>query len=118
MSASQAEEQILTGHSYDGIQEYDNPLPGWWRFLFWASIIFAPLYYFYFHFGVDGRSIHDKYEQHMASIFELRFQEIGELNPDRETILKYSKDPKWRSVEWSSTKPTVSAVMARTEPAW
>lgn len=25
-------------HNYDGIQEYDNPTPGWWHWLFWASI--------------------------------------------------------------------------------
>ena len=30
-----------TGHEYDGIQEYDNPLPGWWVMMFWATIIFA-----------------------------------------------------------------------------
>lgn len=30
-----------TGHAYDGIQEYDNPLPGWWFWLFVATIIFA-----------------------------------------------------------------------------
>jgi cytochrome c oxidase cbb3-type subunit 3 len=30
-----------TGHEYDGIQEYDNPLPRWWVMMFWATIIFA-----------------------------------------------------------------------------
>ena len=30
-----------TGHSYDGIEEYDNPLPRWWFMLFVATIIFA-----------------------------------------------------------------------------
>ena len=24
-------------HAYDGIREYDNPLPRWWRLGFWAS---------------------------------------------------------------------------------
>ncbi len=29
------------GHSYDGIEEYDNPLPRWWFMLFVATVIFA-----------------------------------------------------------------------------
>ena len=85
-------EGMLTGHAYDGIQEYDNPLPGWWKFLFWFFILIAPIYYFYMHSGIEGRSIHDEYNNHMASVFELRFSEIGELKPDRETILKYMND--------------------------
>ena len=29
------------GHSFDGIEEYDNPLPKWWFMLFVGTIIFA-----------------------------------------------------------------------------
>ncbi len=29
------------GHSYDGIEEYDNPLPRWWFMLFIGTFIFA-----------------------------------------------------------------------------
>jgi len=28
-----------TGHSWDGIEEYNNPLPRWWLWTFYASII-------------------------------------------------------------------------------
>lgn len=35
----------LLDHSYDGIQEYDNPLPRWWVWIFWATVIWAPIYY-------------------------------------------------------------------------
>lgn len=34
----------LLDHSYDGIQEYDNPMPRWWVITFWATIIFSVLY--------------------------------------------------------------------------
>lgn len=34
----------LLDHVYDGIQEYDNPLPGWWVWIFWATIAFSVLY--------------------------------------------------------------------------
>ena len=34
----------LLDHSYDGIQEYDNPMPRWWVITFWATIVFSILY--------------------------------------------------------------------------
>ena len=34
-------ENQTTGHVYDGIEEYDNPLPSWWFKMFVASIVFA-----------------------------------------------------------------------------
>lgn len=30
-----------TGHDYDGIEEYDNPLPHWWFLLFVATLVFT-----------------------------------------------------------------------------
>lgn len=33
-----------TGHTWDGLQEYDNPLPRWWFMLFLGGIIFAAVY--------------------------------------------------------------------------
>ncbi|WP_150303408.1 cytochrome-c oxidase, cbb3-type subunit III [Pseudomonas saliphila] len=33
-----------TGHSFDGIEEYDNPLPRWWFMLFVATIVFSVVY--------------------------------------------------------------------------
>ena len=33
-----------TGHEYDGIEEYDNPLPAWWMHMFVLTIIFAAGY--------------------------------------------------------------------------
>lgn len=35
------ENRRTTGHVYDGIEEYDNPLPSWWIKMFVISIVFG-----------------------------------------------------------------------------
>jgi cytochrome c oxidase cbb3-type subunit 3 len=41
---SDTETTRTTGHSFDGIEELDNPLPKWWYYLFIASCMFALAY--------------------------------------------------------------------------
>lgn len=33
-----------TGHTFDGIEEYDHPLPLWWLYLFIVTILFSVVY--------------------------------------------------------------------------
>ncbi|QYZ68162.1 cytochrome-c oxidase, cbb3-type subunit III [Neotabrizicola shimadae] len=34
-------EVATTGHSWDGIEELNNPLPRWWVWVFWATIVWS-----------------------------------------------------------------------------
>jgi cytochrome c oxidase cbb3-type subunit 3 len=38
------EEDGTTGHEYDGIREYNNPLPRWWLYMFYITIVFSIVY--------------------------------------------------------------------------
>ena len=87
--------EALTGHNYDGIQEYDNPLPGWWKWLFVATILMAPPYFMYYHSGVDGRSLEDRYDKALAANLRLAFAEIGELPLTRESVVEYLYKESW-----------------------
>jgi len=58
---SDNERDRLMAHGYDGIQEYDNPLPGWWVWIFWATIVFSLGYWAYYQLG-PGPSIVAQYE--------------------------------------------------------
>ncbi len=88
----------LTDHSYDGIQEYDNPLPAWWTWLFAGSVIFSPFYWVYFHSGDQSRTVVAGYNMSVAENLKLQFAEIGQLQPDQDTLLKFMHDPKWIKV--------------------
>ena len=38
------EEGKSMGHNFDGIEELNNPLPKWWSYMFYISIVFALIY--------------------------------------------------------------------------
>ncbi len=94
----------LTGHDYDGIQEYDNPLPGWWKLLFVATVLFAFPYWAFYHFGAPGRTLADQHGAAVAANARLQFAEIGELDGDPATLVKYMSDPSWVRVGQSVFK--------------
>jgi len=37
-------DRLIKDHSYDGIQELDNDLPPWWKWLFYITVVFAIVY--------------------------------------------------------------------------
>lgn len=48
------EKDILLDHNYDGIHELDNDLPPWWKYGFYASIVFAFIYMIHYHVTATG----------------------------------------------------------------
>ena len=43
--AGEAAQGDVTGHTWDGdLQEYNNPLPRWWLWLFYITLVFAGVY--------------------------------------------------------------------------
>jgi len=87
----------LTDHEYDGIREYDNPIPGWWNALFILTVIFSAAYVLFYHIGV-GPSIHDNYEAASVERMVAMFGEIGDLEPNAATIIDYMDDEEWIKV--------------------
>jgi cytochrome c oxidase cbb3-type subunit 3 len=76
----------LLDHAYDGIQEYDNPLPRWWLAIFWATIIFTPLYILYFHFG-GGMLAKERYDQEMIAFYDKQAEQLLALGEITENTL-------------------------------
>jgi mono/diheme cytochrome c family protein len=60
MSTKHPKDEVFE-HEFDGIQEYDNDLPGWWKKLFYGTIIFAVLYLLHFHVFGTGDLQHTEY---------------------------------------------------------
>lgn len=69
---SNPSENRLFEHQYDGIQEYDNPLPGWWKFLFYVTVVFSVFYFFHYHLGGLGKTVHDDYDQELVEFAALK----------------------------------------------
>lgn len=64
---SNGKSEQFTDHEYDGIREYDNPMPGWWKILFWLTFVFSLGYLFHYWIG-NGVGDVASYEDEMADV--------------------------------------------------
>lgn len=60
------EEEIMLTHDYDGIRELDNNLPPWWKYGFYATIVFAVAYMIHFHVSRTGDLQTAEYNKEVA----------------------------------------------------
>jgi cytochrome c oxidase cbb3-type subunit III len=70
---------LLLDHDYDGIQELDNKLPRWWVWLFNLCIVFAVLYFGYYHVQGIGFSRQHRGESIMNTEYENEMRIGGEI---------------------------------------
>jgi cytochrome c oxidase cbb3-type subunit 3 len=70
--APEAGSDRLMHHEYDGIQEYDNPLPFWWSGIFVLCCVHAAWYLYWYHGGGPGKSMHQEYAAELATWQKLR----------------------------------------------
>ncbi len=89
-------DETIQGHNYDGIREYDNPMPGWWVWLFWLTVLFSPVYFL----GVHVFGFINTYEEDLAAD-QQALQQVraayAEANPtfeaDAGTLAQFVNDP-------------------------
>lgn len=79
---------VTLGHSYDGIQEYDNRLPNWWLFTLYGSIVFSILYWLFYHtFGIGFSQAEGyQHEVEVAAAEQLE-REMGKEVTDESLVL-------------------------------
>jgi cytochrome c oxidase cbb3-type subunit 3 len=92
------ENNQLTDHAYDGIQEYDNPLPGWWTALFIATVIYSVGYTMWYHTGAPDRNLEAQYLAASDALMRIQFEKIGELTGDEATLVKFANQEEWLRV--------------------
>jgi cytochrome c oxidase cbb3-type subunit 3 len=82
------EKSILLDHDYDGIKELDNDLPPWWKYGFYASIIWAVGYMFYYHVSSAAISSAEEYENEIAQAEKEveAYRSTMALNVDENTV--------------------------------
>lgn len=85
-------EDVLMEHEYDGIQEYDNPMPGWWKSLFLVSVIFSVGYVFWFHVSGRGLSVADEYAADVARANALAAEQAVREEVSEQALSKLSAD--------------------------
>jgi len=91
----QLQDQIRD-HTYDGIEEYDNPMPGWWTWLFILTAVFGVVYLLGIHVFGFVNTYEDDLAASQAELQAIRASYEAEhpiASFDEATIAEYAGDP-------------------------
>ena len=90
---NEAEESLLMDHNYDGIEEFDYPLPSWWLWTFIGGGFFAVFYIYLYNFA-GAPNLRDEYNQELAKVEQIR-EEQRKLtgNFDQAAYDTWNKNP-------------------------
>lgn len=92
-----------TGHEWDGVQEYNNPLPKWWLYVLWATVLYAVVYWVLYPSwpyvtgatrGILNYSQHEALDKQIAAARErqgefyarIRSQSVEQIRADRNLL--------------------------------
>ncbi len=106
-------EDPLTNHEYDGIREYDNPTPGWWHAIFFATIIFSALYIMAYSWNKAANTPEQDLADRQVAEDTKLFGKLGELKGDEATIQQMRADKKMMQVAKSMFESNCAACHAK-----
>jgi cytochrome c oxidase cbb3-type subunit 3 len=90
------ERNFMMEHTYDGIEELDNPTPPWFMYLFYLTIIFGIFYGAYYHVYATENLQAGEYKTEVAVAEKAREaymkQFANSINEDNVTLATDAKD--------------------------
>lgn len=89
---------LIPDHEYDGIQEYDNPTPGWWHLIWFGTIVFSVGYWVVYEMGDALPGIQEICAAEQNAENQRLFAALGELKPDEPTIARLMGQERWMSL--------------------
>jgi cytochrome c oxidase cbb3-type subunit 3 len=102
-----AKDPLLLDHDYDGIQELDNKLPRWWVWLFNLCIVYAVIYFAYYHVLGKGQLMASQYQAEMKIGDQLKMRAVAEFEANMASLV-----PSTNSVVLAEGKQTFTTLCA------
>ncbi len=93
--AKEKGEIILREHEFDGIQEFDQKLPNWWLFTFYAAIVFFVCYWFTYYGTTVMRSPQQRVQDQINAVQQVKLKELAKTMAtlsDSRLVHEWAKD--------------------------